>query len=75
LETSAGRILSGWIEDEQADRLILLDFAGNRFELDSGTITHRNPAPVEASPCRATAELDAAAFSGLLEFLRSLSAP
>jgi putative heme-binding domain-containing protein len=75
LETSAGRILSGWIEDEQADRLILLDFAGNRFELDSGTITQRNPAPVEASPCRATAGLDAAAFSGLLEFLRSLSAP
>jgi putative heme-binding domain-containing protein len=75
LETSAGRILSGWIVEEQADRLILLDFAGNRFELDSGTITQRNPAPVEASPCRATAGLDAAAFSGLLEFLRSLSAP
>ena len=75
LETSAGRILSGWIVEEQANRLILLDFAGNRFELDSGTITQRNPAPAEASPCRATAELEAASFADLLEFLRSLSAP
>jgi putative heme-binding domain-containing protein len=75
LETSAGRILSGWIVEEQTDRLILLDFAGNRFELDSGTITQRNPVPEAASPCRATAELDAASFAGLLEFLRSPSAP
>jgi putative heme-binding domain-containing protein len=75
LETSAGQILSGWIVEEQTDRLILLDFAGNRFELDSGTITQRNPVPEAASPCRATAELDAASFAGLLEFLRSPSAP
>jgi hypothetical protein len=74
-ETSTGRNLKGWIEEEHPDRLLLLDPAGNRFEQDPGTITRRNPAAAEASPCRATADLDAAAFAGLLAFLRSQSTP
>jgi len=70
LETFDGRILRGWVSEESAEQLSIIDSAGNRFELDSSSVALRNPAKAEESPCDDASRMGSSAPALLLEFLR-----
>ncbi len=70
LETFDGRILRGWVLEESAEHLSVIDFAGNRFRLARDSVAFRRPAEADESPCDDASQMGSSATALLLQFLR-----
>jgi type 1 glutamine amidotransferase len=70
LETFDGRILRGWVLEESAEHLSVIDFAGNRFRLARDSVAFRSPAEADESPCDDASQMGSSATALLLQFLR-----